>query len=60
MTSKNLGGRPPVNDDVRRTLAARFSPSERDELEKLGYSLSEGTRLAVAEFIARGKRNAKQ
>lgn len=60
MTSKNLGGRPPVNDELRRSLAARFSPAERDALEEMGYTLSEGTRIAVAEFIARGKRNAKR
>lgn len=60
MTEKNKGGRPSVDPYLKRSLYARLSPAERDALEEMGYTLSEGTRLAVAEFIARGKRNAKQ
>ncbi len=60
MNNKNKGGRPSVEPYNKRFRPIRFSQAEIDTFEELGYDLAKGVRLAVAEFIARGKRNEKQ
>lgn len=60
MKKKNLGGRPPKDPYIQRTRPVKFTPKEEDDLKQLGYSLQEGARLALREFIERGKRNVKQ
>ena len=60
MKSKNKGGRPSIDPYLKRTLSVRVSPQLRDGLKALGYDLSDGVSIAIADFIARGKRNEKQ
>ena len=38
MKKKNLGGRPPVDPYHRATKTLNFTPSQLDEMEKLGFS----------------------
>jgi len=45
-------GRPAAPDHLIRTHRVYFNDVEQEAFEKLGYSLVDGVRTAVAEFIA--------
>lgn len=59
MTVQNLGGRPKIDPQSRRTLTVRISPQERDKLKELGFTLSDGVMAAIAEFTKRDEKDGK-
>lgn len=49
---KPVMGRPRVPSDFKRIHPVRFNSVEKEAFEKLGYSLADGVRTAVDEFLA--------
>lgn len=59
MKPKNVGGRPSIDPYLKRSLTVRISPSDRDKLKQLGFTLSDGVMAAIADFTEKGQANEK-